>query len=75
MAAHEGREDVVGVLLSYKADVDRRNRSGETALHLACRQGRTRVVRLLLEKCADPRQAYIIFSFLVLGYLVEQGVG
>lgn len=58
VAAYEGNVDVVKVLLGYNAHVEQRNRAEETPLHLACRQGHTQVVRLLLENGADPRLAH-----------------
>ncbi|CAM9262843.1 unnamed protein product, partial [Laminaria digitata] len=54
VAAHAGREDIARMLLGYKAHVDQRNRSNETPLHVACRQGHVNVVRFLLENGADP---------------------
>lgn len=45
----------MNVLLRYKAQVDERNKTQETPLHLACRQSHEHVVRSLLENGADPR--------------------
>lgn len=41
-------------LLDYKADVNARSRSGNTALMYAARNGHLNIVKLLLERGADP---------------------
>jgi ankyrin repeat protein len=44
----------VTVLLGYGADVNSRGREGLTALHYAVRSGKLPLIRLLLERGADP---------------------
>ena len=44
----------VKMLLDAGASVDLRNRDDETALHLACKWGRPKCTRLLLDRGADP---------------------
>jgi TonB family protein len=52
-AVEGGHDEIVGMLLAAGAIVDRQNQSGETALHLAARHGRTAAARLLLQAGAD----------------------
>ena len=53
-AAATGDVELVGYLLDHGAEIDMRAElDGSTPLHLAARQGRTAVVRLLLAKGAD----------------------
>jgi len=42
------------MLLEHGAMIDNRGYQGRTALHLAARNGQTEVMRLLLERGADP---------------------
>jgi ankyrin repeat protein len=53
LAADEGHADVVQVLLNRKADVNTRNRNGQTPLMLAAAGGHLEVVRALLAHGAD----------------------
>ncbi|MCG6870125.1 MAG: thioredoxin fold domain-containing protein [Gammaproteobacteria bacterium] len=53
LAVRERRVGSVEVLLDAGADPDRRNRSGETSLHLAVR-GDPDIIKLLLEAGANP---------------------
>ena len=55
-AAYLGAEATVGALLDTGADVNGANTFGETALWLAARQNRPRVVELLLKRGADPNR-------------------
>jgi hypothetical protein len=48
LAARNGYEDVVALLLACKAPANARNRSGDTPLHDAVRKGHSDVVALLL---------------------------
>jgi TonB family protein len=52
-AVEGGHDDIVELLLEAGASVDRQDESGETALHLAARHGRTAAARLLLQAGAD----------------------
>jgi ankyrin repeat protein len=47
-AADEGSNESLELLLDCRADVDAKNRAGETALMIARRKGRAGTVRLLL---------------------------
>jgi len=42
------------LLLQYNADPDLTNKYGDTALHMACREGYVEIVKLLLEHNANP---------------------
>ena len=53
-AALRGHESLLRVLLSHKADVDSRTRTGFTPLHLASQEGRLASVVTLLHVGADP---------------------
>ena len=48
------------LLLEYDADPDIGNKYGDTALHMACRQGYKEIVKLLLKHNANP---YVENSF------------
>jgi TonB family protein len=52
-AVEGGHDEIVEMLLAAGASLDRQNQSGETALHLAARYGRTASARLLLRAGAD----------------------
>jgi ankyrin repeat protein len=52
-ASWAGYEAVVRLLLKYKADVDARDNDGETALHMAAKNGNEAVVQQLLEHIAN----------------------
>ena len=55
LAAEEGHQNCVSLLLEARADKEARHRqSGMTPLHLACRMGHTVVVCLLIDRQADP---------------------
>lgn len=53
LAAWQGQESVVRLLLDHGAEVDAQNKHGRTALHLATLRAHEGVVRLLLERGAD----------------------
>jgi ankyrin repeat protein len=56
-AAREGHLEVVRLLLGHpivKASINDRNEDGDTALWLACYEGRGGIVRALLQSGADP---------------------
>lgn len=46
--------EAIRLLVTYKADVNRRDISGKTPLHYAAEQGRTEIFETLLELGADP---------------------
>ncbi|KAL3315310.1 hypothetical protein Ciccas_006064 [Cichlidogyrus casuarinus] len=52
-AAKVAREDVVALLLEYGADIELRNSSGNTALHVASLSGTATTARLLLKNGSD----------------------
>lgn len=52
-AASGGHTDMVRQLIDHGADVDARDRSGQTPLHLAASQDQSEIVRLLLDGGAD----------------------
>ena len=54
MALISGTPESVGVHLKVAANIDRRDRMGDTALMIAAARGRTDICRLLLSKGADP---------------------
>ena len=56
-AVHKNQIGAVEALLDGGAQVDRRGRSGETALMMAAGYGYTPIVELLLERGANPRAA------------------
>lgn len=52
-ACEEENPDVVRILIEAGVDVDAKNVSGATALHIACFNGHVNSIRLLLEHGAD----------------------
>ena len=57
IAAMAGNPDLVELLAEHKAKLNRGDKAGGTALHYAARRGQLRVVRLLLDRGADPNSA------------------
>lgn len=57
VACRDGDLELARLLLSAGADVNARDKSGETPLHRAAEEGRTDVVRLLPEAGADSEVA------------------
>jgi hypothetical protein len=53
LAAYFGLKDIAGVLLQNGADMEQRTSNGDTALHVAVRNGHKTTVQLLLENEAD----------------------
>jgi ankyrin repeat protein len=53
MAARMGERDAVSLLLAHKADINSRNKEGDTALHLAAFNDHVDVADLLLAGKAD----------------------
>jgi ankyrin repeat protein len=54
LAAWEGNEAKVQILVDLKSNINHRNNNGATALFLAADQGHYKVVRLLIRANADP---------------------
>jgi YVTN family beta-propeller protein len=54
IAARVGNVEIVKYLLKHQADVNGRNRDGNTPLHTAAFFGRTEIVKLFLTRGADP---------------------
>ena len=54
MAAKEGRDDLVELLVSFQADINGSDANGETALHSTSKKGNKDMVKLLLKLGADP---------------------
>ncbi|KAH7072874.1 hypothetical protein BKA63DRAFT_544167, partial [Paraphoma chrysanthemicola] len=53
LAARNGDEDIIKLLLNAKVDVNAKNNSGETPLSLATREGDEDVIKLLLDAKVD----------------------
>jgi len=53
VAAISGYQDMVKILLDYKASVNVQDRHGNTPLHLAASNGNYEVVKLLVGAFAD----------------------
>lgn len=49
LAAEQGHEDIVDILLAHKAFVNAKTKLGLTPLHLSAQSGSARLVRLLVE--------------------------
>lgn len=49
LAAEQGHQDIVDILLSHKAFVNAKTKLGLTPLHLSARSGSARLVRSLVE--------------------------
>lgn len=54
MACEKGHADVTEYLLSHDANMETRDNSGNTPLHVAAQNQQTRIVQLLLDSGADP---------------------
>jgi len=52
-AAYHGHRGIVSLLLQKGADIDARDKSRETALLLACKEGEEEMVSFLLDNGAD----------------------
>eukprot|EP00746_Dinoflagellata_sp_MGD_P066900 gnl/MRDRNA2_/MRDRNA2_27654_c0_seq1.p1 gnl/MRDRNA2_/MRDRNA2_27654_c0~~gnl/MRDRNA2_/MRDRNA2_27654_c0_seq1.p1 ORF type:complete len:246 (+),score=65.00 gnl/MRDRNA2_/MRDRNA2_27654_c0_seq1:465-1202(+) len=55
-AAHANNPDLALKLISAKADINKQGKQGMSALHLAARRGRVRMVQILMEARADASQ-------------------
>lgn len=49
-----GNENIVKLLIDYKANVNKANNNGITPLHLAAWNGLTKIIYILIENGADP---------------------
>eukprot|EP00966_Prymnesium_polylepis_P151312 3496263-Prymnesium_polylepis.1 len=56
-ACYGGHADIVDCLIKHRAEMEARSADGEVALHIAAREGYTRIVRELLANEADVDQA------------------
>jgi len=56
MAAQNGHETVVALLLKHDADINKCNFNGVSPLFMAAQNGHEAVVQLLLDHNADPNQ-------------------
>ena len=63
-AVREGHMDTVNVLLERRVNVNAKTTNGLTALTDATRQGNVTIVKLFLDRGADPAGGYIPDSFL-----------
>lgn len=72
-AAADGDLTRVRALLDAGTDVDSANRYGATALTFACDKGHTEVVRLLLERGADPNVTDTFYSQTPMGWAASHG--
>ncbi len=70
-AARRGDVEAVGRLLAAGVDVNAKSRYGATALSFASDKGRTDVVRLLLERGADPNVKDTFYGATPLGWAVD----
>ncbi len=59
LAAYEGHDNIVALLLKRGANPNQTNKNGENPLHYAAHEGRPRIVTLLLERGADLTQKNI----------------
>ena len=69
LAARQGHESVVQLLLNRGASIDAPDKDNETPLHMAARQGHEPVARLLLDQGADTT-IVSVRSFLVVAAIV-----
>lgn len=57
-AMHKATEknmiDIIDKFIYYGGDPTIKNKQGFTCLHIACRDGRLQIVKLLLSKGVDP---------------------
>lgn len=53
LACRQGKQDIVELLLESGANVNHRNKAGNTPLLEACSQGHVSIARLLLDRSAD----------------------
>ena len=71
MATRKGYTEIVRELLKNGADVNQKNKEGESVLHLATRKGYTEIVKALLEK--SPMVDEKIDDHTALAMAVEEG--
>lgn len=72
-AASAGDLAKVKALLDAGADVNAGNRYGATALAFACDKGHTEVVKLLLEKGANPNSKDTFYNSTPINWAVQKG--
>ncbi|KAH1278054.1 hypothetical protein KXX33_001670 [Aspergillus fumigatus] len=54
-AAHRGNEEMVELLLDYKAEINAICKNGNTAMHYAAEQGKRKVIKILQARRASSR--------------------
>lgn len=74
-AASSGDLATVKELLDQGVDVNAANQYGGTALAFACDKGRTEVVKLLLERGANPNTKDTFYNFTPIGWAAQKGHG
>ena len=74
-AASAGDLAKVKELLDKGVDVNAANQYGGTALAFACDKGRTEVVKLLLERGANPNTKDTFYNFTPIGWAAQKGHG
>jgi hypothetical protein len=74
-AASAGDLAKVKELLDKRVDINAANRYGGTALAFACDKGHTEVVRLLLERGANPNTKDTFYNFTPIGWAAQKGHG
>merc|ERR1719440_926517 len=55
-AAHQNKTDLASKLILAGADINKQGKQGLSALHLAARRGKTKMVQILMEARADTSQ-------------------
>lgn len=72
-AARKGDAAAVKAFLDKGVDVNAKSNYGATALSFACDKGHTEVVRLLLERGADPNVKDTFYGEMPIGWALDKG--